>query len=84
MEARDLDALIWRQRSAVALNRFAWIWSGAAWKLETMPQSEKQEAGGSPIGIDTSRFEPSIRRRLSGARLRTFIAIADAWTLSAE
>jgi hypothetical protein len=49
-----------------------------------MPQSEKQEAGGSPIGIDTSRFEPSIRRRLSGARLRTFIAIADAWTLSAE
>ena len=49
-----------------------------------MPQSEKPEPFGSPITLDTPRFEPENRRRLSGPGLRTFIAIADRWNLSGE
>ena len=49
-----------------------------------MPQSEKPEPDGSPINLETSRFEPGNRRRLSGPGLRTFIAISDTWGLSGE
>lgn len=49
-----------------------------------MPESEKPDPDGSPIHLDTSRFEPGNRSRLSGPGLRTFIAIADTWGLSGE
>jgi hypothetical protein len=35
-----------------------------------------------PVILDSSRFAPANRRRLSGAGLRTFLAIADLWALS--
>ena len=37
-----------------------------------------------PPPLDASRFNATNRRRLSGPAMRTFIAIADLWTLSQE
>lgn len=34
-----------------------------------------------PVFLDASRFDTANRRRLSGAGLRTFLAIADLWRL---
>ncbi|CAH2605762.1 conserved protein of unknown function (plasmid) [Rhodovastum atsumiense] len=34
--------------------------------------------------LDVSRFEPTIRRRMSAPGMRTFLAIADLWGLSEE
>ncbi len=41
-------------------------------------------AASSPPILDTSRFTPSNRRRLSGPGMRTFLAIADLWRLPEE
>lgn len=37
-----------------------------------------------PFVLDTRRFEPAARRRLSAPGMRTFLAIADLWRLSEE
>lgn len=37
-----------------------------------------------PDRLDVTRFKPAIRRRLSAPGLRTFLAIADLWGLTAE
>src|ERR1044072_7797644 len=37
-----------------------------------------------PPRLDISRFGPTNRRRLSPPTLRTFLAIADLWTLTEE
>lgn len=49
-----------------------------------MALSEMPETNGSPALRDTSRFEPTNRRRLSGPALRTFLAIANTWKLTGE
>jgi hypothetical protein len=50
-------------------------------KLAAMPQQSGSE---SLTLAGPSRFEPDNRRRLSGAALRTFAAIADLWGLNEE
>ncbi len=42
-----------------------------------------REAPGSDM-LDTCRFEPAARRRLSAPGMRTFLAIADLWRLNEE
>jgi uncharacterized protein (DUF2384 family) len=37
-----------------------------------------------PLGLDSRRFAPGNRRRLSAPGLRTFLAIADLWALTEE
>lgn len=48
-----------------------------------MPASSNASAlDTSPAKLDASRFEPANRRRLSAPGLRTFLAIADLWSLT--
>jgi hypothetical protein len=47
---------------------------------ETRPSETAKE----PQRLDSSRFAPANRRRLSAPALRTFIAIADLWGLTEE
>jgi hypothetical protein len=49
----------------------------------TDPHPAPEPAPG-PQRLDTSRFEPANRRRLSAPALRTFLAIADLWNLTEE
>jgi antitoxin Xre/MbcA/ParS-like protein len=42
------------------------------------------EAANAPSRLDSSRFAPANRRRLSAPALRTFLAIADLWGLTEE
>ena len=42
------------------------------------------ETARGPQRLDSSRFAPANRRRLSGPALRTFLAIADLWGLTEE
>jgi Protein of unknown function (DUF2384) len=42
------------------------------------------EAENAPQRLDTSRFAPANRKRLSAPALRTFLAIADLWGLTEE
>lgn len=42
----------------------------------------KPEITAGPAMLDANRFAPANRRRLSGPGLRTFLAIADLWSLS--
>jgi hypothetical protein len=46
------------------------------------PQGTATESG--PGRLDSSRFAPANRRRLSPPALRTFLAIADLWGLTEE
>ena len=48
--------------------------------------AEAFQASYLPAGtlLDTARFAPDNRRRLSGPALRTFLAIADLWRLTEE
>lgn len=46
--------------------------------------SDNGQAAGIPPRLDLSRFAPANRRRLSAPALRTFIAIADLWSLNEE
>lgn len=47
-------------------------------------EPQKVEAEQGPQRLDTSRFAPANRRRLSPPALRTFLAIADLWGLTEE
>ena len=47
-------------------------------------EPQKVEAEQGPQRLDTSRFAPAKRRRLSPPALRTFLAIADLWGLTEE
>lgn len=42
------------------------------------------QPGAGPQHLDTSRFDPANRKRLSPPALRTFVAIADLWRLNEE
>jgi hypothetical protein len=46
------------------------------------PRLAKSASG--PQRLDTSRFSPANRKRLSAPALRTFLAIADLWELTEE
>jgi Protein of unknown function (DUF2384) len=46
------------------------------------PRSTATDAG--PQRVDSSRFAPANRKRLSAPALRTFLAIADLWGLTEE
>jgi hypothetical protein len=48
-----------------------------------MPFVPKPAPAG-PERLDTTRFAPTNRRRLSGPAFRTFLAIADRWELNEE
>lgn len=48
------------------------------------PRPEPPPAATGPLRLDSSRFAPETRRRLSAPGLRTFAAIADLWGLSEE
>jgi hypothetical protein len=48
------------------------------------PSSPAEAVRSGPFFLDTSRFEPANRRRLSGPGMRTFLAIADLWNLSED
>ena len=53
----------------------------------TMPHEladAQEEIGRGPERIDSSRFSPANRRRLSAPGLRTFLSIADVWRLTEE
>ncbi|MEA2961916.1 MAG: hypothetical protein QOI46_2014 [Alphaproteobacteria bacterium] len=47
-------------------------------------ESQRAGAGHGPQRLDSSRFAPANRRRLSPPALRTFLAIADLWGLTEE
>src|ERR1700730_13276952 len=47
-------------------------------------ETHPSEAEKGPQRLDNSRFAPANRRRLSAPALRTFLAIADLWGLTAE
>ncbi|TBY61235.1 DUF2384 domain-containing protein [Rhizobium leguminosarum bv. viciae] len=44
----------------------------------------EQREGQRPQGLETERFAPANRKRLSAPALRTFLAIADLWGLTEE
>lgn len=46
--------------------------------------TDDNRAMGTPQRLDLSRFAPINRRRLSAPALRTFVAIADLWSLNEE
>ncbi|MBP2448823.1 MbcA/ParS/Xre antitoxin family protein [Rhizobium leguminosarum] len=45
---------------------------------------KEQREGQGPQRLDTERFAPANRKRLSAPALRTFLAIADLWGLTEE
>ena len=47
-------------------------------------ETRPSEAAKEPQRLDSSRFAPANRRRLSAPALRTFLAIADLWGLTEE
>ncbi len=47
-----------------------------------MPPQTAKLTRPAPYQLDTARFAPTNRRRLSGPGLRTFLAIADRWDLT--
>lgn len=49
-----------------------------------LPHSAHLDLREAPQRLDLSRFAPANRKRLSAPALRTFLAIADLWSLSEE
>lgn len=47
-------------------------------------RKQLEPAAPGPQRLDSSRFEPATRKRLSAPAFRTFVAIADLWKLSEE
>src|SRR5215468_4103401 len=47
-------------------------------------QPRRQDTATGPDRLDSARFAPANRRRLSAPGLRTFLAIADLWGLNEE
>jgi hypothetical protein len=52
--------------------------------MQAHRQPQSTDLAQEPQQLDTNRFAPANRRRLSAPALRTFLAIADLWRLTEE